>query len=82
MEMTQSYLLQKIGEARFACVELQLYLDTHPDDAAAETDFNCYAEKLQRLIALYEQQYGPLMNFGESAMQNGAWVYQKWPWEL
>ena len=82
MDENKQCLLTMIQEARFACVELNLYLDTHPDDEAAKADFNCYANKLCMLTQKYERQYGPLMNFGESAMQNGAWVYQKWPWEL
>ena len=75
-------LLEKIGEARFACVELRLYLDTHPDDAMAKADYLSYSIKLQQLIERYEQQYGPLMNFGQSPTEAGSWVFQKWPWEL
>ena len=82
MEMTQTCLLQKIGEARFACVDLQLYLDTHPEDEAAAQDFLCYAEKLRQLLTLYEREYGPLLNFGESVSSTGSWVYQAWPWEV
>lgn len=82
MEMTQTCLLQKIGEARFACVELQLYLDTHPEDETAMQDFLSYAEKLRQLIGMYEREYGPLLNFGESVSTAGSWVYQKWPWEV
>ena len=82
MEQNQCNLLQKIGEARFVCVDLRLYLDTHPDDEAAKSDYLCYSEKLNRLIDRYEQQYGPLMNFGQSPTCAGSWVFQKWPWDL
>ncbi len=74
-------LLTKIGEARFACVELQLYLDTHPEDLEAKNDFNSYAEALQHLCAEYTESYGPLENFGNSTHDAGSWVYQKWPWQ-
>ncbi|MDO4573527.1 MAG: spore coat protein CotJB [Clostridia bacterium] len=74
-------LLQKIAEARFACVELQLYLDTHPDDEVAKADYLCYAEKLNQLITRYEQSCGPLMNFGQSPTAAGSWVFGQWPWD-
>lgn len=82
MDAMERALLEKIGEARFACVELRLYLDTHPDDAMAKADYLAYSIKLQQLIERYEQQYGPLMNFGQSPTEAGSWVFQKWPWEL
>ncbi len=82
MDAMERALLEKIGEARFACVELRLYLDTHPDDAMAKADYLSYSIKLQQLIERYEQQYGPLMNFGQSPTEAGSWVFQKWPWEL
>ena len=82
MDAMEQGLLQKIGEARFACVELRLYLNTHPDDATAKADYLAYADKLQQLIGRYEQQYGPLLSFGQSATDAGSWVCQKWPWEL
>lgn len=75
-------LLNRIAQTRFACVELQLYLDTHPEDAVATADFNSYADTLQSLMTAYENQYGPLMNFGSSAHNAGSWVMQKWPWQL
>lgn len=82
METNMQTLCDRIREARFACIELQEYLDTHPDDAAAQADFYTYAEKLNQLIDLYERQYGPLLNFGSSATLEGSWVFQKWPWDL
>ena len=82
MDTTQQMMLQKIQEARFVCIELRIYLDTHPDDAIAQGDYLAYSEKLQQLIGRYEEQYGPLMNFGQSPTEAGSWVYQKWPWEL
>lgn len=82
MEHCEQALLNRIAEARFACIELQLYLDTHPDDAIAAADFNTYADTLHDLMATYEREYGPLMNFGSDAYNIGSWVDQKWPWQL
>lgn len=82
MEAMEQALLDRIMEARFVCVDLQLYLDTHPEDEAAKADYLCYAQKLQKLIHRYEEQFGPLMNFGQSPTDQGSWVFQKWPWDL
>jgi len=82
MELSQAALLMKISECQFVCVELQLYLDTHPGDEAAKADFLCYSEKLKLLIEKYEAMYGPLMNFGHSPTETGCWVNSRWPWEL
>ena len=82
MEMTQQALLMKISECQFVCIELQLYLDTHPEDEDARADMLCYSEKLSILIQKYESMYGPLMNFGHSPTDTGCWVKSKWPWEL
>ena len=60
METTQCALLNQISEYQFVCVELNLYLDTHPTDEAARADYLCYGKMLQQLIAQYEEQYGPL----------------------
>lgn len=81
MDQDRLALLKKIGEARFTCVELNLYLDTHPDDAMARADFNSYSEKLQALQDAYTSTYGPLMNFGQNTLEAGSWVRSPWPWE-
>ncbi len=82
MDQEQMALLKKIGEARFTCVELNLYLDTHPEDAAARADFNSYSDKLQALLETYANAYGPLMIFGQCALDTGSYVRSPWPWEL
>ncbi len=82
MDMNQHALLMKISECQFVCVELALYLDTHPCDEDANTDYLCYSEKLESLLCKYEELYGPLQNFGHSPTAQGSWVHSKWPWEL
>ena len=63
------------------CVELNIYLDTHPDDANARADYLCYARRLNQLIDQYEAEYGPLLNFGQSPTETGCYVMSQWPWE-
>lgn len=79
--MTKCELLTRISEIQFVCVELNLYIDTHPDDADALSDYYHYSTMLKSLIESYEQQYGPLLGFGHSATHTGSWVCSEWPFE-
>lgn len=75
-------LLRKIQEVEFACVELNLYLDTHPDNEQALCDFNNFTEELMNLKNMYETKYGPLTNFGGSPSRfPWQWIESPWPWE-
>ena len=62
--MNKNELVNAIYEVQFVCVELNLYIDTHPADADALADYHRYFEILASLISEYEQQYGPLHGFG------------------
>ena len=79
--MNKKELLERISEIQFVCVELNLYIDTHPDDADALSDYASYSMMLKNLIKTYEEQYGPLMGFGHSATEEGSWVCSCWPFE-
>ncbi|MDO4568607.1 MAG: spore coat protein CotJB [Clostridia bacterium] len=82
MDCERCKLLTKISECQFILVELNLYLDTHPDDDNARADYCAYAKVLKELMHEYECKYDPLMNFGHSACAAGSYVCSKWPWEL
>ena len=59
-------LLEEIQAIDFVIVELNLYLDTHPDDFEAIKQFNDTTEKSMLLKIEFEKKFGPLMNFGRS----------------
>ena len=43
---------------------------------------NATIDEIKKAIYEYEQQYGPLINFGLAYMQNPkAWIDTPWPWE-
>ena len=81
MDTAQTALFYRISQYRFMCVELNIYLDTHPDAANARADYLCYARRLNQLIDQYEAEYGPLLNFGQSPTETGCYVMSQWPWE-
>ena len=76
-------MLRRIQEIEFACVELNLYLDTHPTDQRALMDYNAYTCQLIMLKRQYESMYGPMTNFGTAQSQYPwQWINDPWPWEI
>ncbi|MDQ0337782.1 spore coat protein JB [Caldalkalibacillus uzonensis] len=76
-------LISDLQAVEFALVEVQLYLDTHPDDPRAVQDYNYLSQQLHCLKQEYERHYGPLMHFGFSMTSlPHAWVETPWPWEI
>lgn len=80
-EYTKCALLNRIKEMQFVCVELNLYLDTHPQDAAARADYVCFGKKLRALIDEYSRLYGPLQSFGHTPTEVGCYVMSEWPFQ-
>ena len=79
----QLALLKEIQALAFTCLDLNLFLDTHPGDARALADYNSTAQQLAYLKAAYTQRYGPLMNFGQEAVgYPWSWIDEPWPWEI
>ena len=80
--MTKEQLSEKLYELKFASVDLNLYLDNHPDNKEALDDYNKISEDLKKLTKIYESNYGPLTNFGCAESKNTwSWVDSPWPWE-
>ncbi|WP_301539630.1 spore coat protein CotJB [Paenibacillus sp. NEAU-GSW1] len=76
-------LLHELQAVDFVLVELNLYLDTHPNDFNAIQQYNHCAQVRQQLAHQYEMRYGPLNNFGHSF--SGApwqWNDTPWPWQV
>ena len=74
-------MLMQIRELKFAMVDLDLYLDTHPNDTKALSLFNNYAKQEKELCKMYESKYGPLTIGGEGMNKGWTWVNGPWPWE-
>jgi len=79
----QMQMLLQIQELEFTAIDLNLYLDTHPDDQQALSLYNSIVPQLRKSIEAYEQHYGPLLNFGMAASQHPwQWINSPWPWEI
>jgi spore coat protein JB len=76
-------LMLKIQELSFACVDLNLYLDNHPEDKNAINTYNKFVSQFIQARCAYESKYGPLTNFGYApSSYPWQWVNQPWPWDL
>jgi len=76
-------MLEKLQALDFTLVELNLYLDTHPEDLAALQQFNQMALERRHLAEHFQQLYGPLQNFGHSFSRfPWEWVNTPWPWQV
>lgn len=81
--MSRHKLLKEISLVDFAIVELNLYLDTHPDDVDAVAYIKQYITILNRLKEEYASQYGPLTictaTFNDC--ETWKWANMPLPWE-
>jgi spore coat protein JB len=76
-------LLVELQTADFVCLELALYLDTHPNDMQAIQQFNQYVQIRTQLAQRYEADYGPLLQYGHSySKYPWQWVETPWPWQV
>lgn len=73
-------LLKKISTYQFAVLDLQIYLDTHPNDTDVVEKVKEFKAKAKPLIAEFEDKYGPLTK-NANATNNWSWVKGPWPWE-
>lgn len=82
MNEEQKMLMRKLQEYEFACLDLQLFLDTHPNDQQALAEYNKYGKLMMETKKLYEDKYGLLTSYGTTTSNSPwEWVYQPWPWE-
>jgi spore coat protein JB len=76
-------ILHDLQAADFVLVELNLYLDTHPNDENAIRQFNQYSALRKQIALQYEANYGPLLGFGHSQPQDTwQWIEAPWPWQV
>ena len=74
--------MRRIQIYAFSVQEAQLFLDTHPDNAAALKYFNKYNQLLKEATETFEKQYGPTNLSGYEATEKWDWVSSPWPWEM
>lgn len=80
--MTQrEIMLKKIGTYKFVLKDLQLYLDTHPNDEMALRKYAEYEALVKPLVRDYENRFGPLTVSSDN-MNKFLWIKNPWPWDI
>lgn len=74
--------LYQIQEMAFAAHDINLYLDTHPNDSNAIRLYNEYNKQEKMLNDAYERKYGPIdLSDNEGlSMTPWSWIKEPWPW--
>lgn len=80
---TQQTLKRKIDAYDFALVELNLYLDTHPNCSEGLKALQKIRAERAELVRQYEKMYGKYIVSVNDAPASApfAWVNNPWPWE-
>lgn len=73
-------LIKKIGMLKFALVDIDLFLNTHPGDSQMLRKRAEYERELAPLVESYEQKFGPLTK-SENTANTWTWVKDPWPWD-
>lgn len=75
-------LLYNILMYKFVLTELNLYLDTNPNNTSMLNLYNKYLQEEKKLCDQYEKNYGPLTIDSENLGNNSwKWIKSPWPWE-
>ncbi len=76
--------LIEIMELEFVLIELNLYLDTHPDCEEALRIYNDLAMKYHGMIMDYQHEYGMIHSLSVNRTEPGEWnwIDSPWPWEI
>lgn len=75
--MKKSELLEQLSSFGILAYDLRLFLNVNPTNQAALADFRRVTAEYRKLIATYEQQFGPLTGGNDV---NGSWTDNPWPW--
>lgn len=75
-------LLKKLSILDFIAVDLQLFLDTHPDDKEAIAKYNNIIDEADSVRYEFERMYGPLCSFRSMSSETDfKWIDCPWPWQ-
>ncbi|MDI3327001.1 MAG: spore coat protein CotJB [Alicyclobacillaceae bacterium] len=76
-------LLEELQTIDFVLVELNLYLDTHPEDVHALQQYRAWSERRREVKARFESRFGPLQPDGAGGPGlTWDWNRSPWPWQV
>ena len=73
---------RRISAVDFAIWEMEVFLDTHPDDARALKVREQYRQKRAELVGEYEMRFGPYVVTSDDVNDSRwTWLDNPWPWD-
>ena len=78
---TRNEMMRSVMEADFAVYDVQLYLDTHPEDEKALSMYTDLVRRAQDAKRAYEAAYGPITADAAAGKREWTWIRSPWPWE-
>ncbi len=79
-ENERETMLLKLMAYAFAIVDLNLYLDLHPEDQNAFMLFKKYTKEKCDVEGSYTEKYGPLI-VTDTTGNTFNWIKNPWPWD-
>ncbi|MCL2176612.1 MAG: spore coat protein CotJB [Firmicutes bacterium] len=77
----QQSLKQEIMEVDFGILELNLFLNTNPNDSNAIKRYNELVMQSTALKDKYHKMFGPIQQKQLSDPNCFKWIERPWPWE-
>lgn len=78
----QAQMLTYVDAYCFGAHDINLYLDTHPNDRAMIELYNQYRKEYENALEQYEKRFGPITVDSESTLAYPwSWNNCPWPWE-
>ena len=82
MQKKSESKLRELQEVEFAVIDLNLYLDTHPEDDEAVKKLAEYSEQMEALREDYEKNETILFSHHiKNEVDLSKWINDPWPWE-
>ena len=83
MTRNRESALREIQQLGFRMYDIALFLDTHPTETSALTEYTATLSKYNSMVSNYEKLYGPLtMDSVNECEAEWNWINGPWPWEI
>lgn len=79
--MNRKQMLEWVQMLDFVVVDMQLYLDTHPEEEEAFCYFKEAVEMCEKAKRKFEEHYGPLTATASANHRQYSWADMPLPWE-
>lgn len=76
-------LMEQINEVSFAVNDVQLFLNTHPNNEDALEYFDEFQRCRNHALREYARYYGPLTidTLDADETDRWTWIHSPWPWQ-